>query len=243
VYNREARGGLAESRPATSPEFFIAMTLTIRTVCLLLAMASASSAFAKGDAAAGATKAVACFACHGANGNSVNPHWPKLAGQNAAYIERQLKLFHDGVEKPLPTDTDGILMPPMAAPLSEQDMADVAAYFALQTPTGAEADPALYQAGQKLFHGGDRNRNIPACAACHGPLGAGNPGAGFPALRAQSSMFTMRQLGHYRDKSRYTQNAKGGSNGGDYAEIMQTIASRLSEDEIKSLAAYIQGMR
>jgi cytochrome c553 len=219
------------------------MMLTIRTACVLLAIASASVAYARGDAAAGATKAGACLACHGANGNSVNPAWPRLAGQNAAYITRQLQLFHDGVRKPMPTDTNGQLMPPMAATLSAQDMEDVAAYFSLQTPTGGEADPAIYKAGQKLYHGGDLNRSIPACAACHGPLGAGNPGAGFPALRAQYSDYTIKQLGLYRDKTRYTTNEKGASNGGDHAEIMHTIVSRLSEADVKSLAAYIQGMR
>jgi cytochrome c553 len=219
------------------------MTLTIRTACVLLAMASTSVALAKGDATAGAAKAATCLACHGANGNSVTPAWPKLAGQNAAYITRQLKLFHDGVRKPQPTDTNGMLMPPMAATLSDQDMEDVGAYYALQTPAGGEADPSLYQAGQKLYHGGDRNRNIPACAACHGPLGAGNPGAGYPALRAQHVEYTVKQLGLYHAKLRYTLNDKGISNGGDHAEIMQTIVSRLSDADIKSLAAYIQGMR
>jgi cytochrome c553 len=219
------------------------MTLTIRTVWILLAMAGASVAVAKGDPAAGATKAATCLACHGANGNSVTPAWPKLAGQNAAYIARQLKLFHDGVRRPLPSDTNGLLMPPMAATLSVQDMEDVAAYYSLQTPAGGEADPEIYLAGQKLYRGGDRQRNIPACAACHGPLGAGNPGAGYPALRTQHAEYTVKQLGLYRDKLRYTLNEKGGSGGGENAEIMQTIVSRLNDTDLKSLAAYIQGMR
>jgi len=219
------------------------MTPTIRTAFVLLALASAPVAFAKGDATAGAAKAATCVACHGPNGNSVTPMWPNLAGQNAAYIQRQLHLFHDGIRKPMPTDTNAMLMPPMALALSDQDMEDVAAFFSLQTVNGAEADPAVYKAGQKLYHGGDRDRNIPACAACHGPQGAGNPGAGFPALRAQHQDYTLKQLGLYRDRSRYTQNDKGTSNGGDYAEIMHTIVGRLTDADMKSLAAYIQGLR
>jgi cytochrome c553 len=147
------------------------------------------------------------------------------------------------VRKPQAGDTNGMLMPPMTKALSEQDMEDVAAYYSVQTPTGGEADPALYKAGEKLYHGGDRSRNIPACAACHGPQGAGNPAAGYPALRAQHQEYTLKQLALNRDKLRYTTNDKGVSNGGDYAEIMQTIVSRLTDADFKSLAAYIQGMR
>lgn len=219
------------------------MTLTIRTTCLLLALAGATAAFANGDAAAGATKAATCLACHGANGSSTTPAWPNLAGQNAAYLRQQLKSFHDGMRKPMPTDTDAMLMPPMALPLSDQDIADIAAYYSLQTPAGDVADPAIYKLGQKLYHGGDRERGIPACAACHGPTGAGNPGAGFPALRAQHAVYTLKQLNHYHDKNRYAMSDKGKSMGGDYAEIMQTIGSRLNDEEMKSLAAYIQGLR
>lgn len=219
------------------------MRLTIRTTCLLLALAGASAAFAAGDAAAGATKAATCLACHGANGTSTTPAWPNLAGQNAAYLRQQLKSFHDGVRKPLPTDADALLMAPMATALTDQDIADIAAYYSLQTPTGDVANPANYKLGQKLYHGGDKERGIPACAACHGPTGAGNPGAGYPALRAQHEVYTLKQLNHYHDKTRYTVSDKGKSMGGDNAEMMQSIGGRLNADDMKSLATYIQGLR
>jgi cytochrome c553 len=210
---------------------------------VLLALAGAATAFARSDATAGATKAATCLACHGVNGNSVTAAWPSLAGQNAAYLIKQLRHYHDATRNGMEKDKNGMLMPPMAKTLSEQDIEDIAAYYSLQTPTGNEADPKLYEAGQKLYHGGDRSRNIPACAACHGPLGAGNPGAGFPALRAQHADYTLKQLGMYHQKSRYTLNAKGATAGGDTAEIMQTIVSRLNDGDLRNLAAYIQGMR
>lgn len=214
------------------------MTAMFRWAGLLLAVAAAPLAAAKGSVTAGAVKAATCIACHGANGNSVNPVWPSLAGQNAAYIVRQLKAFHDKTR----LDSTG-LMPPMAAPLSDQDVQDLAAYFAEQTPTGLEADPSYWQAGEQLYRGGDRARGIPACMACHGPLGAGNPAGGYPALRAQHSVYIIKQLTDYAAQARYTKTAKGDNAGGDDAKIMHTIASRLTQEDMRNLASYIQGIR
>jgi cytochrome c553 len=210
----------------------------MRWAVLLLAVCSAPLATAAGSPEAGAAKAAACFACHGPNGNSVNDQWPSLAGQNAVYIEAQLKHFHDTTR----IDASG-MMPPMAAPLSDQDRQDLAAYFSRQTPAGLEADPSYWQAGQKLYRGGDRTRNIPACMACHGPLGRGNPAAGFPMLRAQHAVYTAQQLGDYAADKRYTRDDKGQSNGGPNAEIMHTIAGRLTQQDMRNLASYLQGMR
>ncbi|MFI4914244.1 MAG: c-type cytochrome [Steroidobacterales bacterium] len=214
------------------------MSPTIRWMFAALAALAAPLAWSRGTAEAGATKTTTCLACHGANGNSVNPQWPSLAGQNAAYITAQLKYFHD--KKRL--DASG-LMPPMAAPLSEQDIEDVAAYYASQTPAGLEADPSYWKAGEKLYRGGDRTRKVPACVACHGPVGRGNPAAGYPALRAQQSVYTIAQLTDYVAGSRYTKEADGGTAGGPNAEIMHTIASRLTQEDMRNLASYIQGMR
>jgi cytochrome c553 len=118
-----------------------------------------------GDAAAGATKAATCTACHGLNGNSVNPEWPSIAGQNAAYGREQIAAIKSG-KRPNP------LMQPIVQTLTDQDIADLAAYYAQQTPTGLEADPSYWKAGEKLYRGGDGPRGIPACLACHGPVGA-----------------------------------------------------------------------
>ena len=131
-----------------------------------------------GSADAGATKAAVCTACHGPSGNSVNPEWPNLAGQNAAYLREQLAMFKA-------KKRNNPIMAPIIEPLTEQDFADLAAYFAAQTPAGLEADPSYWKAGEALYRTGDAARNIPACTACHGPAGQGNAGAGYPgAARA-----------------------------------------------------------
>jgi cytochrome c553 len=218
------------------------MMSMIRRICLMCVLGIAPIvtpvAMAAGSAEAGATKAASCVACHGANGNSTNEQWPSLAGQNAAYIKSQLKAFHDK------TRLDSLnMMPAMAAPLGEQDMDDLAAYFASQTPSGLEADPSYWQAGQQLYRGGDRNRNIPACMACHGPVGRGNPAAGYPALRAQHAVYTVKQLTDYASDNRYTRTDKGDSSGGPNSQIMHTIAGALTPEDMRNLASYVQGMR
>jgi cytochrome c553 len=207
-------------------------------VWLAVAALAAPGALAAGSAEAGATKAVACQACHGPNGNSVNDQWPSLAGQNAVYLTAQLTDFHKQVR----LNPSG-LMTAMSAPLSDQDIEDLAAYFSAQTPLGLEADPSYWKAGQKIYRGGDPARNIPACMACHGPLGAGNPAAGYPALRAQHTGYTMQQLTAYAADQRYTHDTKGESIGGPYGLIMHAIAQRLSQEDMRNLASYIQGMR
>ncbi len=185
-----------------------------------------TSALPAGNIEAGATKATTCTACHGANGNSTNTDWPSLAGLGADYIAEQLKNFKEGKRA-------NPIMMPMASALSPDDMADIAAYFNSLTNTGLEADPSFWQAGEKLYRGGDAARQIPACMACHGPTGRGNEPAKFPALRGQQSGYVMKQLNDYASGTRTT-----GPNG-----VMQTIAKRLSTDDIRNLASYIQGIR
>jgi len=219
------------------------MTASTRIACVVIALMAATVSWSKGSAEAGAAVAATCQACHGANGNSSNPEWPNLAGQNTAYLERQLHLLHDGMRTGAPGDAAAALMPPMAAALTEQNIQDVAVYFSMQTPVGLEADPSYWQAGQKLYRGGDRARGIPACAACHGPAGRGMPGSGYPALRAQQSMYVIKQLKAYSESDRYSKDAHGGSNGGDNAVIMQTIASRLTAEDMRNVASYVQGLR
>lgn len=189
-----------------------------------------------GDAAAGAAKAATCTACHGLNGNSVNPEWPVLAGQNAAYVADQTRRFRDGQRV-------NVLMQPMVQNLTDQDIADLAAYFATQTPTGHEADPSYWQAGEALYRGGDATRDIPACLACHGPVGRGVPAAGYPALQTQHSVYTIKQLNDYANDTRYTKDSAGVSQSGPNAHMMNTIAARLTAEDRRNLASYIQGMR
>ena len=189
-----------------------------------------------GDATAGSTKAATCTACHGLNGNSVNPEWPVIAGQNAAYVRQQVLDIKTG-KRPNP------LMQPIVQNLTEQDVDDLAAFYSTQTPTGSEADPSYWKAGEKLYRGGDAKRGIPACMACHGPVGRGVPAAAFPALQAQHAVYTVKQLNDYAADTRYAKDANGKSQSGPNAQIMNAIASRLSAEDRRNVASYIQGIR
>lgn len=193
--------------------------------CISL-LASQAALAVTGDAEAGAQKALVCGACHGADGNSFNPEWPTLAGQHAGYIAAQLDLFKQGVR-------DNPIMMPNAMLLSDQDMADLAAFFSRQALQGKEADPSLYAVGEKLYRGGDAARGLPACIACHGPRGEGNGPAQYPALRAQQSVYTYAQLQAYASGAR-----KPVSNA-----MMQVVAAKLTDAEMRSLASYLQGLR
>lgn len=203
----------------------------------LAAMAQEPSAPGAGSVEAGSAKAAVCTACHGPSGNSVNPEWPNLAGQNAAYLREQLGMFKSGKR-------NNPIMKPMIDPLTEQDIADLSAYFAAQAPAGLEADPSYWKAGEALYKSGDSTRSIPACGACHGPVGQGNAGAGYPALRAQHSVYTVKQLQDYLTQNRYRDAANPANvhttrNGA----MMSTIAARLTPEDIRNLASYLQGLR
>ena len=190
--------------------------------------------YTDGSAQAGATKAAVCFSCHGPNGNSQNPAWPRLAGQNAVYIAEQLRLFKADIRR-------NPVMQPMAGTLSDQDIDNVAVFFAAQTPTGLEADPSYWKAGQALYLHGDSASGVPGCVACHGPSGRGNPAAGYPALEAQQSVYVVSQLQNYANGTRY-----GGSNATTATPnsvIMFDIAKRLTPEEIRDVASYVQGLR
>lgn len=202
------------------------MKTWIAAIGLFSALAAQSAAALSGDPAAGAQKAAVCGACHGVNGNSVNPEWPNLAGQHESYIAAQLALFKQGVR-------NNVLMAPNAMLLGEQDMADLAAYFSRQPRQGLEADPSNYAAGEKLYRAGDASRGLPACIACHGPQGHGNGPAQYPALGAQHAPYTYAQLKAYASGER-----KPVANG-----MMQAIAGRLSDEEMRALASYLQGLR
>lgn len=177
------------------------------------------------DTTAGESKSEPCAACHGPDGNSLVPEWPKLAGQNAAYISGQLAAFKSGAR-------EDVNMNSITASLSEQDMEDLGAYYAGQIVEIGAADPDLVDAGQALYRGGNAVTGVPACMACHGPSGAGNPAAGYPALSGQHAAYTAKQLRAYRSESRST----------DTAAVMRTIAGRLSEAEIDAVASYIAGL-
>lgn len=196
------------------------------SICLGLSLFT--QAYADGNADAGKALSVTCGACHGADGNSMNPQWPSLAGQNASYLERQLKAFKS-------SDRQNPLMGPQAMALSDQDIADLAAYFSGQDIKGGTANPELAPAGERLYRGGNLEANIAACAACHGPTGAGNPAASYPALAGQHADYTIAQLKAYREGSRKTDSAMN--------QMMRGVAARMTDAEMAAVASYIQGLR
>ena len=181
----------------------------------------------EGSVEAGRTKSVTCAACHGVDGNSVTPDWPMLAGQHASYIARQLRAFKNG-------ERSDVTMKPFADLLSDQDILDVAAYFAAQTPTPKGADPALVNLGQQIYRGGVPERGIAACIACHGPEGTGNPLAAYPRISGQHAAYTTKQLNSYASGDRRSDV--------EMNQMMRNIAGLLFEDEIRALASYVQGL-
>jgi cytochrome c553 len=187
--------------------------------CLALVLASAA---AQAD---GQAKSQVCSACHGPDGNSTNPIWPNLAGQNASYIVAQLQAYKSGSR----SDPS---MSPMVANLEAADMEEIAAYYAAQPPRIAPATSPDLTVGEKLYRGGDTERGIPACMACHGPGGAGNAAARYPALRGQHPEYTVMQLKAYRDGARTT----------DPQTMMRLVAERLSEADMQHLANYIAAL-
>ena len=224
------------------------MANTMRAGCAALAALAATvglaqtapapeshTPFADGKVQAGTAKTAVCSSCHGPNGNSTNPEWPRLAGQSAVYVAEQLKLFKTSVR-------NNPVMMPMASSLSDQDIDDVAVYYEAQTPQGLESDPSYWKAGEALYRHGDSSRNIPACMACHGPDGRGNLAAGYPALRAQQSVYVMKQLHDYASGARYA-GAKNPATASPNAVMMLTIAKRLTPEDIRNVASYVQGLR
>jgi cytochrome c553 len=194
----------------------------------LAALPVQAGSLVEGSADAGKSKSVTCAACHGAAGISANPLWPNVAGQNAPYLLAQLKAFKGG-------SRENPLMTSQAMMLSDQDMADLAVYFeSLPGPAQAVADPDLISKGEALYRGGNVANQVAACIACHGPTGAGNPAAKYPALKGQHAAYTAKQLRDY---------ASGERTSDGTTRIMREIAAKLSEDEIVALASYVQGLK
>ena len=211
------------------------LALLAATLSYAADSAAPDNPFSTGKAQDGGTKTAVCTGCHGPNGNSTNPEWPRLAGQSAVYIAEQLHLFKGQVR------ANSVMMP-MASSLSDQDINDVAVYYEAQTPQGLEADAKNWQAGEALYKRGDKARNIPACAACHGPGGRGNLAAGYPALRAQQAVYVVKQLNDYASGARYS-GAKNPAAPDRNGAMMLTIAKRLTPDEMSAVASYVQGLR
>lgn len=190
-------------------------------------VALGGNALAAGDPAkAQALATTVCAACHGADGNSVLTANPKLAGQHAEYIRRQLAAFKANERK-------AAAMNGVAAALSDDDMRNLAAYFAGQKPSAGTAhDAELVVQGQKLYRGGNAEKGVPACAGCHSPDGAGIP-VQYPRLAGQHTEYTLNQLKAFR----------AGERASGLSGMMKTIASRLDDHQMAALAEYIAGLR
>ena len=199
--------------------------LILASITMLFFLSGAAIA---GDAAAGKAKSAACGGCHGFDGNSSIPAYPKLAGQNEAYIVNQINAFKAN------TDRQNAIMMGMAAGLSDEDAADIGAYFQAQSLKDAapfDADKAA--AGRELYKGGDMQKGIPACQACHGPAGAGTAGIGYPQLGGQYTDYTLAQLKAF----------KAGTRKNDDKMLMRSIVEKLSDDEMEAVSNYIASLK
>lgn len=197
-------------------------------MCFLLAGQSLADGLIDGDIQAGKEKAVTCGACHGADGNSVNPVWPSIAGQHPTYIFDQLQAFKSG------TRTEPLMLG-QTMMLSDEDMRNLAVYFAsMPAAAKAVADPSSVDRGERLYRGGDRENKTAACIACHGPTGRGNPSASYPSLKGQYATYNAKQLRAYADGTRKSDGT---------TRVMRDIAAKLSEEDIVAVSSYIQGLQ
>jgi cytochrome c553 len=207
---------------------------TMKKLALALSVLASisSSVMAEGDAEAGKTKAVVCSACHGTDGNSMIDMYPKLAGQQATYLEKQMHDFRSAAQTGGKEGRHDPIMGGMAMMLSEQDIKDVSAFYASQVKTQIEVTdiPAL---GERLYKSGDVARGITACIACHGPSGVGSELAGFPAIGGQHANYIKIQLNKFHDTSRNN----------DLNGMMQDVASKLAPEDTEALSKYISSLK
>ncbi|MBM6552242.1 c-type cytochrome [Marinomonas ostreistagni] len=192
---------------------------------LLVTVGATSVAYAEGNPDAGKPLTAVCSACHSADGNSLAPTFPKLAGQNEAYLLKQMTEIKAGV-RPVAQMTG------MLDGLSEQNLADIAAYFASQNTAIGQAAPELVAQGEALYRDGNPATGVPACTACHGPAGKGLNSAAFPSLSGQHADYTASQLKMFQS----------GERSNDTAKIMQNIAFKMNDQEIQAVSSYIQGL-
>ncbi len=198
----------------------------IKAVLLALTGLLSVSAAQAADIEAGKAKTAVCMACHGADGNSVNVIWPRLAGQHASYLLKQLRDFKSG-KRYDPT------MVGMVALLTDEDMVNIAAYFETQQPKEAKFDEALLARGQDIYRGGITETSVAACMGCHSPSGSGNGPAAYPGLKAQHPEYIVAQL----------KNFKEGKRANDAGKMMRNVANRMSDAEMQAVAAYVAGMK
>ena len=184
-----------------------------------------SSMLFAADIEAGKAKSAVCASCHGVDGNSANGIWPKLAGQHATYLIKQMREFKNGVR-------EDAVMQAMVANLDDTDMADIAAYFEAQKIKVGAFDEQMVAKGEAIYRGGIAATSVPACIACHSPTGMGNGPAAFPALKNQHPEYVVAQLKKFKD----------GSRSNDPGKMMRNVSARLLDSEMAAVAAYIAGL-
>ncbi len=190
-------------------------------------VANASEAKKTADADNGKTLSSTCAACHGADGNSVNPEWPKLAGQSEAYLAKQLHDYRAGKRS-------NATMNAMAKGIkTDADVADLAAYFSSSKAKPGTANKDKIAAGEAIYKGGVMSSGVAACAGCHGPTGSGNPAARFPKISGQHAKYTVDQLKLF----------KAGTRANDTGKMMRNIALKMTDAEMDAVAEYISGLR
>ncbi|WP_133128573.1 c-type cytochrome [Legionella nagasakiensis] len=198
----------------------------MKKIALAVVLCCPILATAAGNYQAGEKKSAVCAACHGEKGISINPEWPSIAGQHAAYFVKQLEDFKVGKTRNAAT------MTPIVADLNKQDMEDLAAFYSEQSLPEL-ATPKKYLArGEQLYRGGDFTQHITACIACHGPQGKGNAQAGFPVLSGQQPLYTIQQLQAFKSHERRN----------DLNAIMQDISQRMTKEDMEAVAYYMAGL-
>ena len=203
------------------------MKLALLACLGVSSLAMANEPTKAGDATKGKTLSATCAACHGADGNSVNPVWPKIAGQGAGYLAKQLADFRSD-KRSDPT------MTAMAKGIaSDADVIDLAAFYAGQeAKAGVANDKDKVAEGEAIYRGGNLSTGVAACAACHGPAGSGNAAAKFPGIAGQHTAYTVNQLKAF----------KTGKRANDTGKMMRNVVKNMTDAEMDAVAEYISGL-
>ncbi len=204
----------------------------MKKLALILSLLASCSVWAQGSIEAGKAKSQTCVACHGADGNSLITQYPKLAGQHEKYLEKQLKDLKLGMTSGGKQGRNEPVMGAMAMPLSEQDMADLAAYYASLPISNNSTPENVVDEGKALYTAGDAERGVTACIACHGPRGNGTELSGFPKISGQHAEYIKAQLEKFRD----------GSRNNDMNAMMRDVAKKLTDADIETLSKYVGGL-
>lgn len=211
------------------------MMKIVNGLILVLTLAIAPLTLAAGNADAGKAKVATCTACHGADGNSLAPTFPKLAGLGEKYLLKQMQDVKSG-ERKIPEMTG------MLDALSDQDLADIAAFYSSQKIQVSGAKEVKLELGEKIYRGGNIQTGVPACTGCHSPSGNGNSPAGYPALGGQYAAYIAKQLRAFRTAAHDSEDPAGRANDGDIA-VMRGVAAHMTDQEIDAVANFISGLQ